>query len=116
MTSPEPRALYRIVRTNPPTLRDFTSYQSQGIPPPDDEPETMRLWRGLSAYVTLARARRRARMQPQLGRYIARLELPVGGAVAYERTTRSQGHFTVWGAAADVLACVVSVVPIEPVR
>ena len=110
------RTFYRIVRTDPPTLGEFMSAQARGKPPPDDEPETLRLHDGLSAYATIAQARRKARASPVLGRYIARLEIPEGGPIRWERTLTSSGHHTIWGVPADLLRCVVLVEPVRSVE
>lgn len=107
---------HRIVNSNPPSVRDFTSHAALGIPPPDDDPETLRLWSGISAYRTMAQARRKARASPRLGAYIAVLEIPATGQVTYQRTTMSSGHDTLWGEATALLACVVDVVPLEVVQ
>jgi hypothetical protein len=108
-----PRTVYRIVRTAPPTAADFTSNAARGLPVRGDDPETRRLWDGLSVYATEAQARAKARQLPALGGYVARLELPPGAPVRVERTVpRSRGHHTVWGAPAVLLRCVVVVVPV----
>ena len=108
------RTLYRIVRTNPPTLDDFTSGARQGRPIPAHLPgELHRLWDGLSAYATLVQARRKQRRSPNIGGYVAALELVATGSVRVERTTREPGHHTVWGPPDALLACVVEVVPAD---
>ena len=105
------RTLYRIVRTNPPTLADFTSGARQGRPIPAQLPrEPHRLWDGLSAYATLAQARRKQRRSPNIGEYVAALDLVASGSVRVERTTREPGHHTAWGPPDALLACVVEVV------
>jgi hypothetical protein len=106
------RTFYRVVKTDPPTLTDFTSNAARGRPLPDPTPETRRLWAGLSVNATEAQARRRARQYPALGAWIARLELPVAAPVQIERTTRIPGHHTLWGEPAVLLGSVVVVVPV----
>ncbi len=58
------RTFYRIVRTNPPTLIDFTPPAVLGQVPFSNDPAKCRLQRGLSAYATEAQARRKARISP----------------------------------------------------
>jgi len=106
------RTFYRIVKSDPPTLLDFTSNAARGRAPRTDEPEVLRLWSGLSAFSTLAQARRKSRISPVLGAFVARLVLPDVGQVRYERT-RGTGHYTLWGEPSVLLAAVVSVVRVS---
>jgi hypothetical protein len=107
------RTVYRIVRNNPPTLADFTSNAAKGLPLRDDSPEMRRLWDGISVYATEAQARNKATQFPYLGAYLARLDVPDGAAVRIERTIRnSRGHHTLWGNPADLLRCVVVILPL----
>jgi hypothetical protein len=71
----------------------------------------LRLWDGISVYATEQQSRAKARQFPLLGRYLARLEIPAGLAVWIERTTRSEGHHTLWASGAALRSCVVGVVP-----
>jgi hypothetical protein len=73
----------------------------------------MHLWEGLSVYRTLAQSRRKARGVPFLGQHVAILDVPDDGPIRYERTTRSSGHFTLWGDAEAIAACIVAVVPVN---
>jgi hypothetical protein len=66
----------------------------------------------MSAYDSEERARQTARDYPRLGTYIAELDIPDGSAFRIERTTASQGHYTVWATAGDVLACVTAIRPV----
>jgi len=91
-----PRTSYRIVKNNPAKPDDFVSYQARGRRPPND-PEKARLWDGLSAYETPEQARRTAMMVPMLGTCIAEVEIPDNQGITYERTTTSDGHYTIWG-------------------
>lgn len=102
------RLFYRIVRTNPPTLYDFTSNLELGREVPAD-PELAALWDGLSVQSTLAQARRRRRASPMLGNYIAVLRVPTDGSIRFERTLSADGHHTLWGDPAELLALVVSI-------
>jgi len=108
----EARVCYRIVTADPPTLADFTSNEARGVPPRRRDPETLRLWGGISVFETEQQARLQATLFPRLGQHIAALRVPEGGAIRVERTTRTEGHYTLWGEPADLLACVLSVVVI----
>jgi hypothetical protein len=99
--------------TDPPTVDDFRSEQAKGRRPRNSEPETLRLWNGISVYRTEAQARRKARALPILGTFIAAVYLAEGVAVRYERTTKSDGHYTLWGDAHVLLAGVVNVTPVR---
>lgn len=110
---PETRtvALYRIVRSNPPTLRDMTSNKALGREPLRPEPEVLRLWDGISVFDSASGARRQARQGPWRGQgFIATLVIPPEG-FRLEKT-RGNGHFTLWGEPHDILACVRDVEPI----
>lgn len=107
---------YRIVLTDPPTVEDFLSYQVQGRTPATTDPEAFRLWSGISVYATEAQARRQALAYPFLGPYLARLEIPDTGPIRFERTTRSRGHYTLWGEPGALLACVVVTIAAARVR
>ena len=108
MIEPGYRLFYRIVRTNPATLADFTSNADKGRPVPDD-PVQSAVWGGLSAYSTLAQARRKRRASPAIGEFIAVLRVPLDGSIRIERTLGGDGHHTLWGKPATLLSFVVSV-------
>jgi hypothetical protein len=112
LTSTPSVTLYRIVRTDPSTVRDFTSKAALGLVDPDADAETRRLESGLSMYRTLAQARRKARAFPFLGGSIATVRFPSDAPFQVERTTASAGHHTVWGDASELWACVVAVEPV----
>jgi hypothetical protein len=111
-TGAEARVFYRIVTADPPTLADFTSNEERGVPPRRRDPEALRLWSGISVFEAEQQTRLQAMLFPRLGQYIAALRVGEGGAIRIERTTRTEGHFTLWGEPADLLACVLSVVAI----
>lgn len=110
-----PLELYRIVRTDPPTLLDMTSKAALGLIDPAADDETRRLESGLSMYRTLAQAqaRRKARAFRFLGSFIATVDLTGVESVVIERTTSSSGHFMVWGEPTVILRCVVAVDRVE---
>jgi hypothetical protein len=106
---------YRIVRSEHPGADEFRPKEGFGVPPPDDDPETMRLWSGVSVYLQLSQARRKARGRPWKGRaFIAALTISEDGPCRFERTTASRGHYTIWCDPDELLRCVVSVVPVSP--
>ncbi len=105
------RVFYRIVEADPPRLWDFMSQRAKGHTPPRTDPETVRLWTGLSMWATEAQARRNARRFPALGGYIAVLRVPEDAPIRVDRT-RGPGHHTLWGRPSTFLNCVVSVVPV----
>src|SRR5690349_2349553 len=86
MTSPSTRRLYRVVRSNPPALDDFSSKAQLGIPCPIPDPEVQHRWSGLSLFGTEDEARRVIRRLPMLGTYIAALDIPEAAGVNVERT------------------------------
>ena len=105
------RVYYRIVRADPPTLDDFTSFLAKGISVKTADPEVLRLHSGISVNATEQQARNRAHDMPWLGTFIARLEVPEGSMIRSERTLRTRGHHTLWAGPAELVACVVDVFP-----
>ncbi len=94
--------LYRIVRTNPPTLDDMRSYKELGIPLRRADPESLRRATGISLFHSLERARKQARRKPWMGNaFIAELAIPVDHVRVEE--TASAGHYTAWGDADAML-------------
>ena len=107
-----PRLLYRVVKTNPPTVEDFESHVALGKAPMSADPVKRRMAEGVSVYATLNQARRNARSFPGHGRYIAELIIPDGAALTIARTGRQPGHHTIWGDAAEILRYAASAVPV----
>jgi hypothetical protein len=107
------RSFYRIVRTDPSTLWDFTSNEARGRRPrrPRDS-EGRRLWRGLSHFDSIDAARAAARHTLALGAYIAEVEIPDGADLEIEQTGRA-GHYTISGSPARLLGYVRRVAPVE---
>jgi pimeloyl-ACP methyl ester carboxylesterase len=89
----------------------FTSNEVLGVPIRNSDPETLRLWGGLSAWATEAQARRNARRFPSLGAHIAAIRLERGAPIRVERT-RGPGHHTLWGEPDHFLTRVISVVEV----
>jgi hypothetical protein len=67
------------------------------------------LFAGISVFETLEQAREQARKYPQLGGYLAEIEVPLDAEIECERTTRTKGHWTIWASPADLLRRVVMV-------
>lgn len=103
-------SLYRIIRTNEPSIDDMWSYVELGIQLRRDTPEARRRASGISLFDSLEQARRQAQGKPWVGNaFIAELVIPVD-RFQIERTGGSRGHYTLWGDAHDILGFVRSVV------
>lgn len=105
-----PRTFYRLVGANPPTLRDFKSYEALGRPLLNEANRA--LWTGVSVQNTVAQARNRAKVV-RGKTHIAVLEIPDDADVRYERTGDKRGHFTLWGEPADLLSYVRDVIKLD---
>ena len=105
-----PRTFYRLVGANPPTLRDFESYEALGRPLLNEANRD--LWTGVSVQNTMAQARNRAKVV-RGKTHIAVLEIPDDSDVRYERTGDKRGHFTLWGEPADLLSYVRDVIKLD---
>lgn len=103
------RAFFRVVREDPPALRDFLSNAAQGKTLGSSDPVLQRRWEGISVFDTRERAQQTARRRPDLGRYIAELWLTEGMSISYERTGNTRGHYTLWGDPESIRQCVVGV-------
>jgi hypothetical protein len=111
-----PRTFYRLVKANPPTERDFWSYEKLDIRLTQKKPTArqIRSWRSCSTYVTEDQARmrelaNRAAGGRSLGDFIAVLEIqPDSGIECGE--VNSNGHCDLLGAPDVLLASVVAVV------
>jgi len=77
-----------------------------------DTEAARRLWDGLSMTDTRERAAMLQRRFPQLGAFIAVLDIATNGEIRVERTLREPGHHTIWGDPDELLRCVVAVTPI----
>ncbi len=81
-------------------------------PREDGNPETQRLWSGLSTFDTSERARRLAQRHPWNGNaFIATVQLPLS-RFDVERTGKSRGHHTVWGESHAILDAVSGFEPV----
>lgn len=100
---------YRVVKTNPPTVRDFLSGVAAGHALIATTPELARLLEGISVFATPAQARRKTRgVGYRMGEYIAELHIPDAATIRYEKTG-GPGHHTLWGDAIELLTYVVHV-------
>jgi len=106
------RTFWRIVRTNPPAEHDFLSNEARGLAPRNNDPDTLRLWSGISVYATRLQARRTATTYPFLGTFLAELRILDDGRVRWEKT-RGRGHHTLWGDARTLLGCVERVLSVQ---
>jgi hypothetical protein len=107
------REFWRIVRNETPTPDDFRSARALGVPRPETHIEE---WdRGVSVYDDLAFALRRAeRNRSGLGRFVARLVVPVDGSVQFAKTF-GRHHLTIYGDPENLLALVRgSTIPADP--
>jgi hypothetical protein len=110
------RVFYRIVRTDPPTLRDFRSNEALGRKPKRPLSRfDRRCWRGVSHHETRELAEFAGGESPWLGAFIATVVIASDAPIEYEQTYRP-GHWTLWGDPADLLAAVVSVAPLERIH
>jgi len=110
VTEGQPPIVWRTVRTSPPTEADFLSQQALGRP---QRGAPVEQWAGVSTFDNPAIAASMARRWGH-GDYLARLTLDPAGLVRWART-RGEGHYTLSGTPAELLACVVEVVPLETI-
>jgi hypothetical protein len=107
------QTFYRIVKTNPPTLQDFMSFEELGRRPRDpNDPEVLRRWDKVSVWEDERRAREWARRLPRLGAYIARLDIPDTSQLTAEASGPA-GHYSLAATAMELQQYVTSVVPID---
>jgi hypothetical protein len=106
----EGHLFHRLIKQEQPHLDDFLSNDAKGHPPPDD-PIKRAAWDGISAYRTLAQARRKRRTSPILGTFIAVIRVLPDDPITAERSF-GPGHFTLRGAPHLLLSRVVSVEPV----
>lgn len=107
------RVFYRLVKLDPPSATDFPSHHELGrqFNRPLD-PESARLSRGVSVSENADKLRARAAKHNSLGKFIATLHVTDGDAVRWEQTTKRKDHYTLWGTADEILACVERVDPL----
>jgi hypothetical protein len=104
------RAVYRIVKRNPPAREDFLSYAALGRVPRSRLTASQReSWAGVSAYDDKQVARSYSLARPYLGEYIATLVIEDGAPIRIKQTGRVREHHDLWGEPAEMLARVVAV-------
>jgi hypothetical protein len=117
MAAESSRVLYRLVQTDPPTIRDFLSNEELGRRPRRRlSGRDRERWRGVSHYDSVAAATVTGRASPWHGPYIAAVRIPAGGPVRVEQTGRDPSHYPVWADAAVLLSWMMSVIPVEAVH
>ena len=107
------RTFFRLVKHDPPKLDEFRSHQALGVTfrrPLD--PEAFRISFGVSVSDDAPKLRAQVAANPRLGAFVAVLRISDGGPVRWEKTTRRRDHYTLWGAASDILSCVERVEPV----
>jgi hypothetical protein len=109
------RDFYRIVLSYPSTLYDYQSSKARGGTVPAT-PSRRAVWDGLSVFSTRSQARRKCRVSPMLGSFIAQMRVPTDGSVRFERTLGGDGHHTIWGDPEVLMTLEVSVEPADPVH
>lgn len=99
------RSFFRLVKSWPPTLRDYrTKHDKWGLPPAGLTEEERIGWFGLSSYDPEDGAREQARTNPGLGRYIARYDIPQSSGIECTKTF-GRGHWTLSGPADELHGC-----------
>lgn len=104
----ERRSFYRLVRREEPTTSDFESNAARGIPLRD--PAYLDEHQGVSAWGTIAQAKKRSMARPGQRYFVAELDLPNDGSIRFARTFPTQGgHHTIWASPGILLGLVVRV-------
>ena len=103
---------YRVVKTSPPTERDFLWHLALGRRIRNPTPAVLRDAAGVSVTLTTDGARSLVEDFPQMGSFIAAVEIEEDGPIGYEQTGLYPEHYTLWGEPADLLARVRSVVAV----
>lgn len=102
------RTFYRVVKSMPPTERDFMSNAAKGLPPRGPELSHPELHTGISVFSDIEIIRGIMR-QTRLRGLIAKLVVPERAPVRMEKTL-GRGHYTVWAAPSLLLRFVERVV------
>ena len=93
-----PKTVYRIVVDDPVSERDLMTYEELGLVTHVTDPDARRMRTGLSVFVSLAHARKKAKGLPWKGKCrIAEIVLPDATEFTLEQTGRqSSRHYTLW--------------------
>lgn len=114
MEQPRTRTLYRAVRTNPPTDRDYVTLQERkGNPPADLPDEQRRSWDALSFYDTADGVRRMAAEIRGPWKFVARYEIPLDVTDLSWEESIEPGHYDVRGNTETLKRCLSN--EIEPI-
>jgi len=104
--------VYRIVLNDPPTEFDFTTNAAKGLSARGLEEGDPILHDSISVYGKLKDARNRQQSFPQLGSYIAELEVDIGHQITvYQLPKPPSSHYSLRGIPAAFLRCVQLVIP-----
>lgn len=108
--------VYRITKSDRPydlvLLDSFKSNYELDRPPRKVEIISTPQHMGISVYTQLERARQTARAFPQIGDFVAEVELGPESGAAFALTAEP-GHLTVWGRPLVLVALVTDIVPVE---
>lgn len=108
------RTFYRILPTPTPTELDFTSFHELGrMPSRMLSAEAEELWRGVSVFDRLGNAQAHVGRSAHLGSYAAVLEVGPEHRMIARRTGSTRGHWTIWGRADEMLACVTGIIDLR---
>ncbi len=105
---------YRCVFTYPLVREDFMSKAALGerLRSPDTA-KRRQLFAGVSVYTDIEIARAQAlRLNPSTA-YLAELQNPDDGPIAYKHSFRIEAHYTLWASPEDLLRRVVSVIQVS---
>ncbi len=105
------REWHRLVRSNPPSLRDFMSQKALGLPLRNERFRD--IWDGVSVQQTLLQARKlNETFRKNPCTWIAILEIPETADIRFKRTTDQIGHYTLWAEPEELIRYVREVVEI----
>lgn len=108
------QTIYRIVSTNPPTEDDYRTYEQMGRALGLKSDLQKRMARGYSCFVSLSKARNRAKGLPWRGdAFIAAYVLADDAVYDLQQTGIRASHYTVWCDASVLKQALKSVVPIR---
>ena len=110
-----PTTVYRIVREEPPAERDLMTHEELGIPLTSTDPDAPRMRMGLSVFVSLSDARRKAKGFPWKGRcLIAEIVLPDDSDFRLEQTGQhSRRHYPLWCNRSLVRSAISRTIPVR---
>ncbi len=110
-----PTTVYRIFRQNPPSERDFMTYEELGIPVTSTDPDAPRMRTGISVFMSLSHARQKAKGHPWKGQcLIAEIALSDEVNFCLEQTGQhSRRHYTLWCERSLMRAAISRVIPVR---